>query len=298
MPANSSQASRREARIKARFPVEQAVSKSVDAASYHLPCQCQRCKGSRLLYRIFTWCSICVGRRRSRCICFYLNNWKLGCLVGCLAGLFASRGCKLVRGSSIVELLLWYTSIELWYTYCCSYECLQYLLVPLAYGIRLLIVMDCFWDIDWCDLDTAAQVVGGLAVLIFVGAQIRADLQVKASQLVETRSSVDQEPEQCTAGPVQDIASICTATSIPECVCCMDRRACFIINGCGHLVACGDCRRRLVYKELVRRGTFGLPSIRTLESLHLENTVIRCPVCRSDGFLLNQHSHGGNVFLP
>lgn len=83
-----------------------------------------------------------------------------------------------------------------------------------------------------------------------------------------------------------------------ECICCLELPASCVASGCGHLVACANCRRRLVYKELRERAVFGLPRMRDLRGEMLLETTVRCPMCRAEGKLVDQHVYGGVVFTP
>eukprot|EP00440_Ansanella_granifera_P006258 gb/GFBE01006786.1/.p1 GENE.gb/GFBE01006786.1/~~gb/GFBE01006786.1/.p1 ORF type:complete len:401 (+),score=45.66 gb/GFBE01006786.1/:1-1203(+) len=83
-----------------------------------------------------------------------------------------------------------------------------------------------------------------------------------------------------------------------ECICCLDRTASFVADGCGHLVACGDCRRRLVYKELRDCKVHGLPTMRQLPGELLRETSLNCPACRTSGILVERRSFTGRLFTP
>lgn len=85
---------------------------------------------------------------------------------------------------------------------------------------------------------------------------------------------------------------------VSECVCCLEAMATFVADGCGHLVSCADCRRRLVYKELRSRGASGLPPMRNLKGRWLQETEVECPVCRAQGVLLARRSFEGMIYLP
>lgn len=88
------------------------------------------------------------------------------------------------------------------------------------------------------------------------------------------------------------------AESQAECICCLDRPASMVASRCGHLVACNDCRRRLVYKALYERGTYGLPKMRCLPQDMIKEMFIDCPVCRLKGTLLERSRFAGTMYVP
>jgi len=83
-----------------------------------------------------------------------------------------------------------------------------------------------------------------------------------------------------------------------ECICCFDSAARYVTSNCGHLVACGQCRRRLVYLQLRKLGVAGIPTMRNLCAEMISQTEVSCPICRKSGVLVGLRLYTGNVFLP
>merc|ERR1711972_139405 len=76
------------------------------------------------------------------------------------------------------------------------------------------------------------------------------------------------------------------------CICCMGMPINFQMSLCGHLVSCTLCRPRLVYHRLKKQagGTRAIPPMRMMGKDYLESTVIKCPICRTDGKLVRRTS--------
>merc|ERR1712224_232072 len=76
-----------------------------------------------------------------------------------------------------------------------------------------------------------------------------------------------------------------------SCVVCFEKTAEYVHNAeHKHLVVCTGCRRKLVFKELVRRNDVANTSKarRNLTLKQLSRTRIPCPICREDGRLVNR----------
>lgn len=75
------------------------------------------------------------------------------------------------------------------------------------------------------------------------------------------------------------------------CICCMDRAIAYEMSTCRHLVSCTHCRKRLVYHRLKNRaGSSTVPPMRMMTKDQLDRTQIRCPMCRTEGVLVERGS--------
>ena len=77
------------------------------------------------------------------------------------------------------------------------------------------------------------------------------------------------------------------------CVACLEHKASFVSKGCGHLVFCGGCRRKVAKRALV--GEF--VAKKEMTPAQLKRTVVPCPVCRSPAALVEISEYSGDLFV-
>lgn len=75
------------------------------------------------------------------------------------------------------------------------------------------------------------------------------------------------------------------------CPCCWDARTAFMVKGCRHPVACRVCRSRLIYRQLKLDAEASVtlrpvPRMRLLTEKHLQETKVKCPLCRQLDFIV------------
>lgn len=74
------------------------------------------------------------------------------------------------------------------------------------------------------------------------------------------------------------------------CVACLDASATLVMRGCGHLVFCGTCRRRVV--GVAKRTS----NLKALTPRQLETTGVACPICRKTSYPVRQQDYKSIIF--
>jgi len=119
---------------------------------------------------------------------------------------------------------------------------------------------------------------------------VRQDDSPSARTHAEEEAPVSENESQ-PGHAVQDnlpLAEVHTEEADDLCVCCLEYKAVFAVRVCSHPVACVDCRRRLVYRQLKLSGSPDVPPMRALTTKLLERTVVSCPLCRRADVLLRE----------
>lgn len=98
-----------------------------------------------------------------------------------------------------------------------------------------------------------------------------------------------------TVQEVDRLASTLSASEVEgsmfsaTCVACIDNAASFAMKKCKHLVCCIPCRRKLVHGALMAAGgDRSLKFRRALNTKALERTIVGCPICRTEGYLVKR----------
>ena len=147
----------------------------------------------------------------------------------------------------------------------------------------------------------ASVIAGGDAAIVTVntGSTIVMDATAVLAANTGASESITTVTEVATtfaAGPQCPPPSAMAQKQRCDCVCCLERSSVFVSSTCGHLLCCGDCRRRLVFRELHSRNVFGLPKMRELPTSMLDATILACLVCRTEGTLVPTHKFQGKLF--
>jgi hypothetical protein len=129
----------------------------------------------------------------------------------------------------------------------------------------------------------------GETVLDFISSEARTrGARLMAAEEAQAAAVAGDAAATATAAEGQD-------DQHAQCVCCLDAPATFVLQGCGHAVACLPCRRRLVYQQLKmasqQRVLRGLgrrapAPMWSLSDAELGAATVRCPMCRSTGKLV------------
>jgi len=82
----------------------------------------------------------------------------------------------------------------------------------------------------------------------------------------------------------------CNAAGL--CVYCLEQDAEMVMRGCGHLVFCATCRKRVVGHTLRATG------VRSLTITELNKTKVPCPICRKTSFMMRRHEFKKTVYKP
>ena len=81
-----------------------------------------------------------------------------------------------------------------------------------------------------------------------------------------------------------------------DCVICWERRACFVMDGCGHLVFCAKCRQvSCKARDLKNRNVTSFhPSRMTM--VKIQSIAIDCPICRRTSKTRHINDYGGAIY--
>ena len=81
-----------------------------------------------------------------------------------------------------------------------------------------------------------------------------------------------------------------------NCVICWERRACFVMDGCGHLVFCAKCRQvSCKARDLKNRNVTSFhPSRMTM--VKIQSIAIDCPICRRTSKTRHINDYGGAIY--